>query len=95
MFTVTPESMEVTEGDELDLMCKAIGRPTPKISWFLEKDQLPEQDEHIMLSQAAQGDEQSSILALKNLLPTKHAGKYTIEASNSVGTATQTVELTG
>ena len=95
MFTLTPEPVEVIEGDAVDLVCKAIGRPTPDITWSLDKQLLTEQDEHMTLSQSEEGDECSSTVTVNNLMPSKHAGKYTIEASNSVGTATHTLMVTG
>ena len=95
MFTVVPDPIEVTEGDDLQLACKAIGRPVPDISWYLGDELLSEDPDHVTVIQEEAGDENSSTVMLKNLLPDKHAGKYSIEAANSVGTATHTVKVTG
>jgi hypothetical protein len=95
VFTQTPEAVEVTEGDDLDLVCKAIGRPVPDITWYMDKKPLDRQDECLALSQSQEGDEANSMVALRNIQPPRHSGKYTIEAANSVGTATHTVMVTG
>jgi hypothetical protein len=35
------------------------------------------------------------MVALRNIQPPKHSGKYKIEATNAVGTATHSVMVTG
>ena len=95
VFTETPSDMNVREGESTELTCKAIGRPMPKITWYYER-QMISQDKHIKLTdQAETADCQSSVLALTDLLPTKHAGKYTMEAVNEVGSVKHTMMLSG
>ena len=95
IFTLTPDPVEVTEGDDLVLACKAEGRPVPEISWYLGDELLSEDGQHVAIAEQQQGHECSSNVSLRNLLPTLHAGKYTMEAANSVGTVRHTVIISG
>lgn len=40
---VSPQNIEVHEGDALRLYCRATGSPTPKLSWLKNGGRLPAQ----------------------------------------------------
>jgi hypothetical protein len=95
VFTETPSDLNLVEGESRELTCTALGRPMPRITWYYER-QMIGPDTHINISERAHtADSQTSVLTLTNLLPAKHAGKYTMEAVNEVGSVKHTMMLSG
>ena len=94
VFTLVPESVDVTEGDSIELDCRATGKPVPQIVWYNNKEILNE-DDHVMFETVDDGIECGSKILLKGIVPAIHDGKYTIEAANSVGKVTHNVMISG
>lgn len=95
-FTQTPETLEATEGDFVDLECRAVGKPVPKIAWYKDRE-LIRQDDNFSLENV-QNDaemEMESKLTVSELKPKVHDGTYTIEAANEAGTAVHEMLLMG
>ena len=83
------------EGEAVELVCKAVGRPIPRITWYHDR-QMVSPDNQIMIQDVDETtDCQSSTLSITDLLPAKHEGKYTIEAVNEVGSVKHTMRLSG
>jgi hypothetical protein len=88
--------MSVSEGEEVRLEVQAQGKPLPKLAWF--RDGVPVRADAFTKLQAS--DDRRKLLALGAMVMRKgdarrHAGLYTVEATNCVGTVTHTVPLTG
>lgn len=49
---VSPQNIEVHEGDTLRLYCRASGSPTPKLTWLKNGGQIPPQVRRPLLSMA-------------------------------------------
>jgi len=47
---VSPQNVEVHEGDTLRLYCRASGSPAPRLTWLKNGGQIPPQVSHLMLS---------------------------------------------
>ena len=95
-FTSVPDPLEVIEGKEVKLEVKAKGKPVPKLSWF--RNGVPVKHDAFTRLQAL--DDKKKLLAFSTMVMRKgdskrHAGEYTIEATNCAGTVTHTVPLTG
>ena len=96
VFVTVPESQDVTEGDGVDLQCKATGKPIPQIIWYKD-GQVCNEDDHVRLL-GAEDDEGMGCeckLSLNDIIPASHSGKYTIEAVNAVGKTSHSITLSG
>ena len=95
-FTKAPETLEVTEGDMVELESRAVGKPVPKISWYKDRDLLRQDDNFAFEEVQNSADlEMESRLRLDELKPKVHDGTYTIEAVNDAGTAVHEMQLLG
>ena len=87
--------MNLREGENIDLVCRAVGRPMPHITWYHERQQVS-LDKHIKLNDVDETtDCQNSVLSVTDLVPAKHGGKYTMEAVNAVGSCKHSIILSG
>lgn len=50
---VSPQNIEVHEGDTLRLYCRATGSPTPKLTWLKNGGQIPPQVRHTWASHSS------------------------------------------
>lgn len=93
-FLETPESFEITEGDAMDIVCKASGLPLPQIGWF--KNGQPT-DEHVQCEMQEDIDNNWVVgkLVVPESDPEKDTGTYTMEATNKVGAASHDITVTG
>ncbi len=69
-------SLSFHEGSDVNLACNAIGRPVPRIRWYLAKSDESEPGHQILLSE-------SPLLYLKNITRHSHK-KYECVADNGV-----------
>ena len=96
VFKTAPESTEITEGDDLDLQCLVTGKPLPNIVWYKNnKDMSQLKNVNVESSETPENYETGSELTVKNVDKDIHTGRYTIEATNSVGTAKHELVVTG
>ena len=94
-FTLTPEPVQISLGKVVSLACKAEGWPVPEIMWYFGDGLLLLDDQHVAVEQQVEGALCASTLSLKNVRPARHAGKYTMEATNRCGNVKQTVVVSG
>ena len=76
--------VQCLEGEQVSLMVKATGRPTPTVTWFFNERKV-EDDYSTEL-----GKDGSLVLVSVEL---KHAGTYTFTASNRVGSVEGCIKL--
>lgn len=80
------QPIEVMDGEALELNCRVVGKPIPKVEWYHNKEKMVENKETI-ISQDAQGNCQ---LQITEVFP-ENAGEYKCIASNKIGeTVTKT-----
>uniref|UniRef100_A0A7N6A6L9 Heparan sulfate proteoglycan 2 n=1 Tax=Anabas testudineus TaxID=64144 RepID=A0A7N6A6L9_ANATE len=53
---VSPQSVDIHEGDTLRLYCRASGSPSPKLTWLKDGGQIPPQVRHPLLSRCLSDD---------------------------------------
>lgn len=75
------------EGSRVELTCKISGKPSPKITWFLNGDEILEDKKYHMLYK----DNYASLLI--NDLEVEDAGKYRCKAVNEFGDVSTTGKL--
>ncbi|XP_019630216.1 PREDICTED: hemicentin-1-like [Branchiostoma belcheri] len=80
-FTITPENVEVNQGDNVNLTCVAIGSPMPFVQWLKDYENVEEQT-----SQNGR-----NILQLENLV---ESANYTCAASSELGLIEYNAEVT-
>ena len=88
-----PDAIEVIEGQTAQLVAKAQGKPAPTITW-LRNDKLVKKDDTVQLETTSEGLESTGTCVMAEIELAKE-GRYTIEASNSVGKITADVPVTG
>ncbi|KAH9498301.1 hypothetical protein Btru_006486 [Bulinus truncatus] len=76
------------EGSRTQLACKVIGKPTPRITWLKNGEEVPEDDRHRTTFK-----EGEATLQISNL-STEDAASYTCEAVNDLGVAESSATLT-
>ncbi|KAI8118244.1 Titin [Lucilia cuprina] len=80
------EPVEVMDGEALELNCKVVGKPTPKVEWYHNNEKIVENKETLII-QDAQGQCQ---LKITEVFP-ENDGEYKCVATNKVGeTVTKT-----
>ena len=82
-FVVSVETVEVAEGDTTKLYCRAIGCPVPDIIWYKSGRQI-KQDNRFLI-EYGDSDCESTLVVVD--IKSEHAGHYTAEACNDVGSA--------
>ena len=82
----------MTEGDDVELACGAIGKPQPQITWLKGEDVVQNGVSYIEDTDNLQTN---SNLNLSNIAPERDAGKYTVKAENSAGFVTHDVKVSG
>uniref|UniRef100_L7MBI1 Putative secreted peptide n=1 Tax=Rhipicephalus pulchellus TaxID=72859 RepID=L7MBI1_RHIPC len=85
---VTEGSKNQVEGDPLTLSCKAMGVPTPVVTWFKDDEPLNISDPRITLEPL--GDVSDAKLVIQDLNFDDRA-QYTCVASNGISNETMTV----
>ncbi|KAI4489747.1 hypothetical protein M0804_003929 [Polistes exclamans] len=75
-----PRSVNIDEGEPLELKAKADGSPIPLISWFKDGELLTPND-HIKIENLLDG---TTKLTIENVIPAD-SGAYKLVASNSTG----------
>lgn len=91
-FTATPESVTVTEGDNVSLSASAVGKPQPKITWTKAGEDVVQGVSEDRLSDSL---ETHSQLQFEDINPALSGGKYTVKAENAYGSVTHDVVLSG
>ncbi|XP_015180266.1 PREDICTED: muscle M-line assembly protein unc-89 isoform X4 [Polistes dominula] len=77
---ILPKSVNIDEGEPLELKAKADGSPIPIITWFKDGELLTPND-HIKIENLPDG---STKLTIENVIPAD-SGAYKLVASNSSG----------
>uniref|UniRef100_A0A665UZW2 Heparan sulfate proteoglycan 2 n=1 Tax=Echeneis naucrates TaxID=173247 RepID=A0A665UZW2_ECHNA len=77
---VSPQNVEVHEGDTLRLYCRASGSPTPKLTWLKNGGQIPQQRTDI------------GTLLIPNI-KMSDAGTYMCVGSNSIGSNSAPIKV--
>ena len=96
-FVETPKAQEVIEGDDVVLECAVIGKPLPDIAW-LRNGEVVETADNIEVQSSEVFDDilkAEGRLLIKDISPELHAGKWVIEATNTVGQITYDARLLG
>ena len=75
------------EGSRVELTCKLSGKPSPKILWYHNGDEISEDKKYHMLYK----DNYASLLI--HDLETEDAGKYRCKAVNDLGDVSTTGKL--
>uniref|UniRef100_A0A3B4XVX7 Heparan sulfate proteoglycan 2 n=1 Tax=Seriola lalandi dorsalis TaxID=1841481 RepID=A0A3B4XVX7_SERLL len=78
---VSPQNVEVHEGDTLRLYCRASGSPTPKLTWLKNGGQIPPQRTDI------------GTLLIPNI-KMSDSGTYMCVGSNSIGSNSAPIKVT-
>ncbi|CAN9515659.1 unnamed protein product [Ophioblennius macclurei] len=81
---VSPQNVEVHEGDTLRLYCRASGAPTPKLTWLKNGGQIPP------LARMDRTD--IGTLLIPNI-KMSDSGTYTCVGSNNIGTNSAPIEV--
>ncbi|XP_042264748.1 basement membrane-specific heparan sulfate proteoglycan core protein isoform X7 [Thunnus maccoyii] len=82
---VSPQNIEVHEGDTLRLYCRASGSPTPKLTWLKNGGQIP--------PQARMDRTDIGTLLIPNI-KMSDSGTYMCVGSNSIGSNSAPVKVT-
>ncbi|XP_078144123.1 basement membrane-specific heparan sulfate proteoglycan core protein [Centroberyx gerrardi] len=82
---VSPQNIEVHEGDTLRLYCRASGSPTPKLTWLRNGGQIP--------SQARMDRTDIGTLLIPNV-KMSDSGTYMCVGSNSIGSNRSPIQVT-
>ncbi|KAM4611104.1 basement membrane-specific heparan sulfate proteoglycan core protein [Polymixia lowei] len=82
---VSPQNVEVHEGDTLRLYCRASGSPTPKLTWLRNGGQIP--------PQARMERTDIGTLLVPNV-KMSDSGTYMCVGSNSIGTNRAPIQVT-
>ncbi|XP_039268950.2 hemicentin-1-like [Styela clava] len=77
IFTVTPENQKKQSGDDMSMVCAAVGFPTPTITWKFNDQVLP--------AQTAINDAPGSSLLFIENVRSQDSGDYVCQASNQAG----------
>ncbi|XP_066282432.1 papilin-like isoform X1 [Branchiostoma lanceolatum] len=83
-ITTRPKNATIVEGETLILICRALGTPTPQVSWLKEEGPLPEDRTQFV----ANGDLQISPVAMED------SGRYTCIVSNGRAAITSSAWVT-
>uniref|UniRef100_A0A665UZU7 Heparan sulfate proteoglycan 2 n=1 Tax=Echeneis naucrates TaxID=173247 RepID=A0A665UZU7_ECHNA len=81
---VSPQNVEVHEGDTLRLYCRASGSPTPKLTWLKNGGQIPQQ--------ARMERTDIGTLLIPNI-KMSDAGTYMCVGSNSIGSNSAPIKV--
>uniref|UniRef100_A0A3Q3IGR0 Heparan sulfate proteoglycan 2 n=1 Tax=Monopterus albus TaxID=43700 RepID=A0A3Q3IGR0_MONAL len=82
---VSPQNIEVQEGDTLRLYCRASGSPTPKLTWLKNGGHLPPE---------AQTDRTDIGTLLIPNIKVSDSGTYMCVGSNSIGSNSAPIKVT-
>ncbi|VDD94061.1 unnamed protein product, partial [Enterobius vermicularis] len=89
VFTRSIQDHETVEGESVKFSAIVRGRPTPKIVWYLNEEEVKSSEEI-----SIKRDESTGKVSLKILKPVEsQTGKITIRASNSVGETESSAKL--
>ncbi|XP_067124006.1 muscle M-line assembly protein unc-89-like, partial [Centruroides vittatus] len=80
-FTQKLSDIEASENEEVDFKVKVFGEPQPKIKWFIDSMEVTETKNYKFIENKDTGEYTLKIKDVNSSL----SGKYTCEASNSVG----------
>ena len=88
--------MEVTEGKQVDLECRAVGKPLPRIAWYNKGDLVDAAKGYDLSAYRFEDDMKvGSKLRIDKFVPKQHEGTFTIKVINEAGKATYRLVLTG
>lgn len=94
-FTQVPASVDLTEGENAELMCVVTGKPPPELTWYKDGNEISEGE--LANSSIEQDPEVRTIIGRLRIDPVilEHDGKYRLKASNSVGNVKSEFAVTG
>ena len=87
-FTVSIQNCEVKEGKVASFSCRVIGEPTPELTWQLNGEPLAIEGRYTVVDRDG-----LQVLQVHNVLPSD-TGVYKVTATNSLGDASCTANLT-
>lgn len=80
VFSLSPDKVtEAVEGTSASLSCRAVGYPTPAMTWFKDGTRLPSEERHVILTTG-------SLRILQ--VQARDEGVYTCQAINVIGVRT-------
>ena len=95
-FILVPQPLVINEGDNIELPCKATGKPVPEISWYNEDEQI-EGTDSVMIKDSVDADsfESESRLCFIQAALSDECDMYRVVARNSVGSISHELGLVG
>lgn len=93
-FIFVPDPIQATEGEKVELKCKAYGKPTPEIKWYKGDIPMGEQDD-LMVLVLEEGQEATSELVIAKTLTEHEHKKYRVQAVNSAGSVEHEFKFEG
>ena len=95
-FNMTPDPLEVTEGKNVKLVCKAHGKPVPEITWYRDDDLISGDGEmKVQTKEISRKLEVESILKADKIQMEDESQHYRIIAENLAGNAIHEFSMTG
>lgn len=88
-FVADLEDDKINEGSPIDLKVKIKGFPQPNLQWLKDGREIKPDDDHIKTTQKPDG---SISLTIDNATP-NDSGKYTVIASNDLGTSSSSAKI--
>ena len=88
--TVRERIVETSLGEEEELVCRVTGVPTPRLSWYRNNIIIDRRTSNVLLNERA-GRHSLTLLNIDQ----DTVGEYQCVASNSEGSVTETIRLTG
>ena len=95
VFTLVPESLDVIEGDRVELECKAAGKPLPQLIWYKSNKTLTSDSSTTFESRDCETKNEATSSMVISSVDVGHVGKYQVKAFNSVGSVKCEIPLSG
>lgn len=83
-------TVETSLGDEEELVCRVTGVPTPRLTWYRNNKVIDKRTSNILLNERA-GRHSLTLLNIDQDM----VGEYQCVASNSEGSVSESITLTG
>ena len=86
VITEKPKSLKANDGDHVEFVCCAKGKPVPQITW-LNGDKPIEEDDDVSIETVTDNEKYQvqSVLSIKKVLLDDESDQYKVEAQNNIG----------